>query len=193
MRADRIKDFVEKYSVLYDDKSPDKVVKDAYNNFLREPLRKDARNAVQRLSGLEIKDQMTSIGTALSALATELTNNTPFDVMSVVVGNIQYPAEVADAVAKKMAATQVLERKVIEIKIEEKEAAKRIIQAGGIAKAMEIIQAKLTSQYLQHEAIEAQKAMVDSKNHTTIYIPVGPMGVPLVGTFDTTSGHPSKK
>ena len=26
--------------------------------------------------------------------------------------------------------------------------------------------------------------MVGSPNHTTIYIPVGPMGVALVGTFD---------
>ena len=25
--------------------------------------------------------------------------------------------------------------------------------------------------------------MVNSPNHTTVYIPVGPMGVPLTGTF----------
>ena len=37
--------------------------------------------------------------------------------------------------------------------------------------------------YIQHEAIEAQKLMVNSPNHTTVYIPVGPMGVPLTGTF----------
>jgi hypothetical protein len=29
---------------------------------------------------------------------------------------------------------------------------------------------------------------VNSPNHTVIYIPVGPMGVPLVGTFDSTTG-----
>jgi hypothetical protein len=27
--------------------------------------------------------------------------------------------------------------------------------------------------------------MVGSPNHTTVYIPVGPMGVPLVGTLDS--------
>jgi hypothetical protein len=37
--------------------------------------------------------------------------------------------------------------------------------------------------YIQHEAIEAQKQMVNSPNHTVVYIPVGPMGVPLTGTF----------
>ena len=34
------------------------------------------------------------------------------------------------------------------------------------------------------EAIEAQKAMVGSPNHTTICIPVGPMGVRVVQTLE---------
>ena len=54
-----------------------------------------------------------------------LTRDTPFLVTSVVVGNIQYPEEVANAVAAKMAATQVLERKQTEIAIEEREKQKR--------------------------------------------------------------------
>jgi len=124
------------------------------------------------------------VGDAISKRVLELTRDTPFQVTSVVVGNIQYPDEVANAVATKMATPQVLERKQTEIAIEEKEKQKRIVQAEGIARSMEIINTRLTSQYLQHEAIEAQKAMVGSPNHTTIYIPVGPMGVPLVGTFD---------
>ncbi len=188
IRFDRIKDFVEKYSTLAGEKDPDKIVQTAYNNFLKEPLRTFARDEIQRLNGLEIKDKITPVGAAISQRVLELTKDTPFLVTSVVVGNIQYPDEVANAVSTKMAATQVLERKQIEIAIEEKEKQKRIVQAEGIAKAMEIIQVKLTAQYLQHEAIEAQKAMVGSPNHTTIYIPVGPMGVPLTGTFDTAPG-----
>ncbi|MDO8504761.1 MAG: hypothetical protein Q7S36_02810, partial [Candidatus Liptonbacteria bacterium] len=129
------------------------------------------------------KDKITPVGEAVFARVKTLTKNTPFEVSSVVVGNIQYPAEVADAVAKKMAMTQVLEQKATELQIASQTKAMRIVEAEGIAKAMEIIQAKLTSQYLQHEAIEAQKAMVGSPNHTTIYIPVGPMGVPIVGTL----------
>jgi hypothetical protein len=37
--------------------------------------------------------------------------------------------------------------------------------------------------YIQHEAVEAQKLMVNPPNHTTVYIPAGAMGVPLTGTF----------
>lgn len=189
VQPDRVKEFVEKYSTLvYDDKDPNKVVEVAYANFLKEPIRTYARDEIQRLDGLDIKDKITPVGEAVFARVKTLTQNTPFEVASVVVGNIQYPGEVADAVAKKMAMTQVLEQKATELKIEAQTKAMRIVQAEGIANAMEIIQAKLTSQYLQHEAIEAQKAMVGSPNHTTIYIPIGPMGVPLVGTFNTAPG-----
>src|SRR5437870_557246 len=59
-----------------------------------------------------------------------------------------------------------------------------VVRAEGVAKAMAIINERLSAQYLQHEAIEAQKAMVGSPNHTAIYLPVGPMGVPLVGTLE---------
>ena len=102
---------------------------------------------------------------------------------SVVVGNVQYPAAVSDAVSLKLAATQELQRKDTEIEIERKERTKREVQAQGIANAMQIIRGQLNSLYIQHEAIEAQKLMVNSPNHTVVYIPVGPMGVPLTGTF----------
>ena len=68
VRRDRVKDFVEKYSTLYDNKKPDKIVQDAYNNFLREPLRTYARDEIQRLNGLEIKDKITPIGDAVFGL-----------------------------------------------------------------------------------------------------------------------------
>src|SRR5439155_22293697 len=90
----------------------------------------------------------------------------------------------ADAEAEKMTATQIWTRKKTEIESEQREAQKRVVQAKDIGKAMANINERLTSQYLQHEAIEAQKAMVGSPNHSTVYLPVGPMGVPLVGTLE---------
>ncbi len=50
---------------------------------------------------------------------------------------------------------------------------------------MQISRGQLSDMYIQHEAIEAQKLMVNSPNHTVVYIPVGPMGVPITGTFQT--------
>lgn len=179
----RVKDLVERYSTLELGKGSEDLVRVAYGNFLREPLRAYARDEVQKLRGLEIKDRMTEVGDLIATRMKAFSHDTPFDIQSVVVGNIQYPESVANAVAEKMSATQVLERKQIEIEIEQREAQKRVVQAEGIAKAMAIINERLTSQYIQHEAVEAQKAMVGSPNHTTVYVPVGPMGVPLVGTL----------
>lgn len=190
---DRVKDFVERYSTLQSGDNPDRIVQVAYANFIREPLRTFARDEVQKYKGLDVKDNITPIGEAVTRRIAALTRDTPFEIRSVVVGNIQYPAEVADAVSKKLAAVQELERKATEIEITTREKEKRIIEAEGIAKATEIISQRLTSAYLQYEAIKAQNAMVNSDNHTTIYIPVGPMGVPIVGNLDLTKGADAAK
>ena len=169
------------------EREPDAIVKVAYGNFVREPLKTFARDEVQRRKGLEVKDALIPIGDAVLARIRQYADASPFVISSVVVGNVQYPDEVANAVARKLAATQELERKDTEIQIERKEREKREVQAEGIANAMRTIRGQLSALYVQHEAIEAQKMMVNSPNHTVVYIPVGPMGVPVAGTFDTTA------
>jgi regulator of protease activity HflC (stomatin/prohibitin superfamily) len=185
----RVPLFMERYSTTVSggghEKEPDAIVKVAYGNFIREPLRTFARDEVQQRNGLEVKDALIPIGDAVLARIRTYAGDSPFTITSVVVGNVQYPAEVADAVSRKLAATQELQRKDTEIEIERKERTKREVQAQGIANAMQIIRGQLSGMYIQHEAIEAQKAMVNSPNHTVVYIPVGPMGVPITGTFPT--------
>jgi regulator of protease activity HflC (stomatin/prohibitin superfamily) len=187
----RVPLFLERYSTTTNrhdlEKDPDTIVKVAYGNFVREPLKTFARDEVQRRNGLEVKDALIAIGDAVLARIRAYADGSPFIITSVVVGNVQYPAEVADAVSRKLAATQELLRKDTEIDIERKERTKREVQAQGIANAMQIIRGQLSGMYVQHEAIEAQKAMVGSPNHTVVYIPTGPMGVPVTGTFETTA------
>ena len=182
--------FMERYSTTVarndTERDPDAIVKVAYGHFIREPLRTFARDEVQRRNGLEVKDALIPIGDAVLARIRAYALNSPFVIGSVVVGNVQYPSEVADAVSRKLAATQELQRKDTEIEIERKERTKREVQAQGIANAMQIIRGQLSGMYIQHEAIEAQKAMVGSPNHTVVYIPVGAMGVPVTGTFPAT-------
>ena len=184
--------FMDRYSTTLTraiaEKDPDAIVKVAYEHFVREPLKTYARDEVQRRNGLLVKDELITIGDAVLERIRRYTAGSPFLVTSVVVGNVQYPEEVATAVSRKLAATQELERKDTEIEIERKERTKREVQAQGIANAMQIIRGQLSSMYIQHEAIEAQKQMVNSQNHTVVYIPVGPMGVPITGTFDTVPG-----
>lgn len=187
----RIPLFMERFSTTSSEgdqeKDPDAIVKIAYGHFVREPLRTYARDEVQRRNGMEVKDALIPIGDAVLARIRAYSAGSPFVISSVVVGNVQYPEEVASAVSRKLAATQELQRKDTEIEIERKERTKREVQAQGIANAMQIIRGQLSQMYIQHEAIEAQKQMVNSPNHTVVYIPSGPMGVPIAGTFDVAA------
>jgi regulator of protease activity HflC (stomatin/prohibitin superfamily) len=184
---ERVPEFIERYSTLQPGDPPDRIVEVAYANFIREPLRTYAREEVQKYKGLDIKDNITSIGEAVTNRVRALTGNTPFEIRSVVVGNIQYPADVADAVSRKLAAVQELERKATEIQITARKKEKRFIEAEG--RATEIFSQRLTSAYPRYKAIKAQQEVIQSNNHTTVYIPVGPMGVPIVGNLDI--GHAS--
>lgn len=62
----------------------------------------------------------------------------------------------------------------------------RVIEAQGIRKAQDIINATLTPLYVQHEAVRAQLAMAHSPNHTIIYVPAGTNGTPVI----TSDGKP---
>ena len=187
--GDRVPLFMERYSTTVDrdtiHKDPDAVVKVAYANFVKEPLRTFSLDEVQRRNGLEVKDALIAIGDAVLKRIREYADGSPFSIDTVVVGNVQYHEEVANAVSRKLAATQELARKDTENEIERKERTKREVQAQGIANAMAIIRGQLSGMYIQHEAIEAQKLMVGSPNHTVVYIPVGPMGVPITATMES--------
>jgi uncharacterized iron-regulated membrane protein len=78
------------------------------------------------------------------------------------------------------------------VQVEKQRAEIRIVDAEGIAKSQQIINATLTDRYLQHEAIQAQATMANSPNHTTIYIPSGNNGIPLVKTVDESTQDKSK-
>ena len=191
VKEEGVQEFVEQYSTLEaSGQRAEDIVQMAYSHYMKEPLRTYCRDEVQRLKGFQIKDQIESIGRRILERAQKRAEGTPYEILDAVVGNIQYPDTVSEAVAQRLKAVQDLERMGTEVQIEEKKKEKRIVEAEGIAKAMDIISQKLTPPYLQYLAVEAQKLMVGSPNHTTIYIPTGAMGLPLVGTLDMS---PPKK
>jgi regulator of protease activity HflC (stomatin/prohibitin superfamily) len=179
----RVKDLVERYSTLHESKEHG-VEQVAFEQFIREPLRTEARAAVEPYKALDVVQNLERIGAQLTQWTVAYCKDSPFTILRVVVGNLQYPKEVADAVALKLSSSQDLERAAIEVQIENKKAERRVAEAKGIADATEIIQRRLTPLYVQHEAIEAQRLMANGTNHTVVYIPVGAGGVPLVKTVE---------
>jgi regulator of protease activity HflC (stomatin/prohibitin superfamily) len=141
------------------------------------------RRSVQSHESRDIKALRVEIADEVRSGLQDYFADTPFRVVSLVVGNIDYPEVVAQAVEKKLAALQLLEEKTTVREIAKRDAEIRIEEAKGIAEAQRIINATLTPYYLQHEAIGAQLEMAQAPNHTTVYIPVGANGIPLVQTL----------
>jgi regulator of protease activity HflC (stomatin/prohibitin superfamily) len=98
----------------------------------------------------------------------------------VLLRSIKLPKTVSTAIEMKLKAEQEAEQMKFVLLKEEKEAERRIIEAKGISESQEIINKTLTPAYLQHEAIQAQMQMSNSPNHTTVYIPSGDNGIPLI-------------
>jgi regulator of protease activity HflC (stomatin/prohibitin superfamily) len=151
-----------------------------YPRFVKEPFRTFVRDAVQKSNSREVKAKRDEIAREVKQQLESHLEETPFRLVSLVVGNIDYPEIVAKAVEEKLAAQQLLEEKVTQKEIAQRDAEIRIEEAKGIAEAQKIINSTLSSNYLQHEAIQAQLRMSDSPNHTTVYIPSGANGMPLV-------------
>ena len=153
-----------------------------YERFVREPFRTIVRQSVQEYSSRELKAERDGIAASIADALSQYLETAPFTVVRLAVGNIDYPVVVSQAVEKKLAAKQLLEEKETQREIAQRDAEIRIEEAKGIAAAQKIINATLTPNYLQHEAIQAQRSMAGSPNHTTVYIPVGSNGLPLVHT-----------
>ena len=151
-----------------------------YDRFVREPFRTFVRDAVQQYDSTTLKRSREQIADQVGEDLTAYLQKTPFQLVSIVVGNIDYPEIVAIAVEKKLAAQQLLAEKETQKEIAKKDAEIKIEEAKGIAEAQKIINSTLTENYLQHEAINAQLHMANSPNHTTVYIPSGANGIPLV-------------
>ena len=77
----RVPLFMERFSTTVTNRGheedPDAIVKVAYGNFIREPLRTYARDEVQRRNGLEVKDALVAIGDAVLARIRAYALNSP--------------------------------------------------------------------------------------------------------------------
>lgn len=172
LKPNRVKDMVENYGGV-----------EWYRRFVQKTFRTYVRESVQVYTSKQIKENRSLIAGNVMQRLGEYLKQSPIVVKNIVVGNIDYPEIVAKAVENKLAAEQLLAEKAIQKDIAIKDAEIRIEEAKGIAAAQKIINETLTANYLQHEAIQAQLKMAQSPNHTTVYIPAGPNGIPLVGNL----------
>jgi regulator of protease activity HflC (stomatin/prohibitin superfamily) len=106
-----------------------------YIRFVKEPFRKFIRHSVQHYTSRELKAKRDVIANEIREELKKHVEGTPFQLISLVVGNIDYPSVVAQAVEKKLAGQQLLEEKAVQKQIAQRDAEIKIEEAKGIAEA----------------------------------------------------------
>jgi uncharacterized membrane protein YqiK len=172
-----VRRFMEEFGGWESTGEPDKIAKAAYDQFIREPFRTITRSVVAKHDGLSVNESLPEISKDISEQVRGLLEKTPFEVMSVVMGNANPPPRVIDAIATKVALNQTLEQKAIEeqiahknIDIERKNGeaagARSAAQAVEQAKAIQSIRAVLSDEYIQYLQAE------NIKGAERVYVPM---------------------
>ena len=186
-----VRRFMEEFGGWEATGDPDKIAQQAYNQFIKEPFRTITRSVVAQYNGLDVNESLPEISHNIEEQVKDLLKNTPFEVMSVVMGNASPPQQVITAIAGKVALNQTLEQKAVEEKIAEKnieierkngeaDGARASAQALEQAKAISSITAVLNPlyiQYLQAENIKgADRVFVPLNAGPQLVVPVKEKG-----------------
>ncbi len=165
--------------------------RDWYKAFFQERFRSFVYDSVRAYDSRSAKEQRGEIATEVKLKAQALCEGTPFVIHDVVMGNIAYPKIVQDAVEQKLAAQQQLEQMDMTVQIAKKQAEAEVERSRGLAKAQEIINGTLTTQYLRHEYVQALMEAGKHPSSTIVYVPLGPDGLPLVLDTATPKAAPA--
>ncbi len=172
-----VRRFMEEFGGWESTGEPDKIAKAAYDQFIREPFRTITRSVVAKYDGLSVNESLPAISKDIGDQVKDLLKNTPFEVMSVVMGNASPPQQVIVAIATKVALNQTLEQKTIEEQIAQKNidierkngeaaGARSAAQAIEQAKAITSISAVLSPSYIQYLQAE------NIKGADRVYVPM---------------------
>jgi regulator of protease activity HflC (stomatin/prohibitin superfamily) len=173
-----IRRFLEEFGGWDTQSDPDAIARDAYDQYIKEPFRTETRTIIAAYDGLDVNAELTGISEAIKEQVVQRLADTPFEVLDVVMGNAQPPANVIEAISRKVASQQELEQRTVQLQIAEKnieiqraegEAAGAQIaaQAEEEAKAITAIKAVLTPEYIQY------LGMQNIKGAERVIVPAG--------------------
>jgi hypothetical protein len=176
--ATSVQRFMEEFGGWESSADPDKIARESYDQFIREPFRTITRSVVAQYNGLDVNESLSNISQQIESEVKALLDKTPFEVMSVVMGNASPPQSVIVAISAKVALNQTLEMKAVEEQIAEKSiaierkngeaaGARFAAQAKEQAKAIEELRNVLDPLYI--EFLQAENI----KGAERIYLPIG--------------------
>jgi prohibitin 1 len=111
-------------------------------------------------------------------------------ISAVQLESMEFPAEIQAAIRSKIAESQAAEAFVFKVQAARLEAERKEIEAGGIKKYQDIVNAGLTDNYLKIRGIEATLKLAESNNSKVVIFGSSPNGLPIVLSGDSTSPSP---
>ena len=150
-----------------------------YERNVREPLRTVVRQEITQVSATDIQLRTDEVRTRIFEASEALYADTPIELLSVDIGNIQFPKEVTQAIERKIATEQELQRQEFLRAKTRKEAGIRVLEALKVAKQQEIISSTLDPIYVQRMAVQAYRKLAASSNKTVMVLPNTAQGTGL--------------
>jgi hypothetical protein len=173
LRKSHVREVVEKYGG-----------RDWYVTNVRDQLRSEVRSKVQALDAFTVKSQSGPIAEQVLAAMQARYQESPIEVISVDIGDIQYPDVVVQSVIRKFVTEEDNLRKDIELKIAQREIDIGVADAEGTADAQRIIRTTLDPMFLQYEALGAIEQLAGSPSTTFVVTPMGSGGSPIILSVD---------
>jgi regulator of protease activity HflC (stomatin/prohibitin superfamily) len=150
---------------------------------VKERLRTIVREQVTQFSAVKIQLETPEVRAQIESKLQEKYMNpeapTPIVIESVDIGEIHFPQEVAEAIERKIATRQELERQRFVLAKTYKDAAIKVLEAIRAAKQQLIISSTLDPLYVQQRAIQVYRKVAQSDNRTMIVLPNSPDGTAL--------------
>jgi len=101
--------------------------------------------------------------------------------------SMEFPAEIQAAIRNKIAESQIAEAGVFKVQAARLEAERKEVEAGGIKKYQDIVNAGLTDNYLKIRGIEATLKLAESNNSKVVIFGSAPNGLPILLSGDSAS------
>ena len=149
---------------------------------VKEPLRTIVREQVTRFSATDIQLETPKVRQLIAEKLDAKFKGTPISIESVDIGQIQFPKEVAEAISRKIAKKQELERQEFVLAKTTKEAAIRVLEALKVAEQQRIISSTLDPLYVQQKAVQVYRSLAHSQNKVIMMLPNSPdaTGMPQI-------------
>ncbi len=142
-----------------------------YDWRVKEPLRTVVRKEVMKVSATQIQLKTDAVAKLIKRQLEKLYGDTPVEILSVDIGQFEFPKEVTQAIQEKIAKQQELERQQYILAKTEKEAEIHVLEALRVAEQQKIIGETLDPLYVQRQAVQVYRQLAESPNRTVMVLP----------------------